>query len=265
MKPKKTVYYDDLLHDDFAGTKITKRPLPKDYKYVRRGPFSRFFSMILYRLVAIPLLYLPVKIKYGIKVKGRKNLRLIRHQGCFFYGNHTQIIDAMSVQLFVSRRRTYIVADQDATSIRGIRTLLNLLGCIPVPENPEEHRKFIDCIQYRIRQHRRISIFPEAHIWPYSTHIRPYDDAAFIYPAELGVPAVPICVTYRERKFRKNAKPAITIHVGKPIFPDMKLGLGDRKKELRDKAYEFMLEMSGEEENVEYIQYLPRKKEEKRA
>ena len=262
MKPKKTVYYENALTDDFAGTKIERKPLPENYKYVRKGIFSRMAAFVLYWIIALPILWLPVKLIFGVKVKGKKNLKVLRRQGAFYYCNHTQIIDAVSVQLFVSHRRAYIVADQDATSIKGIRTLVTLLGCIPVPENADEHRKFIECIEYRIKQHRAISIFPEAHIWPYSTHIRPYGDASFVYPAELGAPCVPLCVTYRQRKFRKKAKPAVTIHVGKPIYPDMKLALSDRKKELRDKVYYYMLDASAEYENVEYIQYLPKERKE---
>lgn len=262
-KPKKIYYYTDALNDDFAGTKITKRPLPENYKFVNKDPFSRFFSFFIYWIIAVPVLFLPVKLIFGIKVKGRKNLKSVRRKGVFFYTNHTQIVDAMLIQLYVAGpKRTYIVADQDATSIKGIRYLVKSLGCIPVPETKGEHEKFIDAISYRIKQKRGISIFPEAHIWPYSTHIRPFGDASFVYPSELGAPVVPVCVTYRQRKFFKSRKPAMTVHVGKPILPDMKVSLMERKKELRQRVYDFMLDMSSENENEEYIAYVKAKKDE---
>ena len=256
VRPKKTVYYENALEDDFAGTKIERKPLPENYRYVRKGFFSHVAAFILYWIIAIPLLYLPVKLIYGIKVKGKKNLKVIRRQGAFYYCNHTQIIDALTVQLFISRKRAYILADQDATSIKGIRTLVTLLGCIPVPANPEEHRKFIDCIEWRIKQRRGISIFPEAHIWPFSTHIRPFKDDSFVYPCELEAPVVPVCVTYRKRKIRKKMAPAVTVHVGKPVYPDMSLDLASRRKKLRDHVYYFMLDTSAEDENEEYIAYV---------
>jgi hypothetical protein len=53
-----------------------------------------------------------------------------------------------------------------------------------------------------------IMIFPEAHIWPYSTHIRPFGDESFVYPAELGAPVLAIATTYRPRKiFKKTLNP----------------------------------------------------------
>ena len=262
MKPKKIVYYSDPLNDDFAGTKIDHRPLPENFKYCHKDIFSRFFSFILYWLIAIPLLWIPVKLIYGIKVKGKKNLRAVRRQGVYFYCNHTQIVDAMLVQLYVSGpRRAYIVADQDATSIKGIRYLVQLLGCIPIPLTPKEHKDYVECLKYRIAQKRAIAIFPEAHIWPYYTHIRPFGDGAFVYPAESETPVVPICVTYRKRKIRKHAAPAMTVHVGKPVYPDKSLPLADRRKKLRDKVYYFMVNMSAECENEEYIAYVKKESE----
>ena len=262
MKQKKIVYYHDALHDDFAGTKIDHKPLPETFKFVNKDIFSRAFSWFIYWIFAVPLLWIPIKLLYGIKVKGGKNLRHLRRKGVFYYTNHTQIVDAMLIQLYVSYfKKTYIIADQDATSIPGIRYLVKCLGCIPVPETKAEHEKFIDAINYRYKQHRAISIFPEAHIWPYYTHIRPFGDDAFVYPATLGAPTVPVCVTYRKRRFFK--KPAMTVHVGKPILPDMKLSLRERKKGLRDRVYDFMVDMSAESENEEYIAYIKAKDEEK--
>ena len=262
MKPKKTVYYTDALTDDFAGTKIVRKPLPESFKYAHKDIFSRFFSWFLYWVIALPILYFPVKWIFGIKVKGKKNLRMIRRKGCFFYTNHTQIVDAMLIQLYVSGpRRTYIVADQDATSIPGIRYLVQLLGCIPVPETPKQHADFVECLKYRVRQHRGISIFPEAHIWPYCTHIRPFGDGSFVYPAELGCPVVPVCTTYRRHRLFKKRAPKMTVHVGRPIYPDKDLSVPQRKKMLRDRVYDFMVDMACEDENFEYIRYVKKPKE----
>ena len=263
MKPKKIVYYQDPLTDDFAGTKIDHRPLPENFKYAHKDVFSRFFSFVLYWLIAVPILWIPVKLIFGIQIKGKKNLHSVRRQGVYFYGNHTQIVDAMLVQLFISGpRRAYIVADQDATSIRGIRYLVQLLGCIPVPETPKEHKDFVECLKYRISQKRAVTIYPEAHIWPYCTHIRPFGDASFVYPAESGTPVVPFCVTYRKRKFFKNTKPAMTVHIGKPVYPDKTLPLAERRKKLRDKVYYYMVNMAAESENEEYIAYVKKPSDE---
>ena len=261
---KKRVYeYVDPLNDDFAGTKIEHRPLPKKFRFVHKDPFSVVLSFLLYRLIALPVLWIVGKLKFGIAVKGKKNLRSLRGKPAFFYGNHTQIADAWLVQCYLTGKRTYIVADQDATSIPGLRYLLKLLGCIPVPEDAEQRKCFVEALEHHVKMRRGIVIYPEAHIWPYCTKIRPFGDAAFTYPAEMDVATVPFCVTYRKRRFRKNKSPLMTVHVGKPIYPNMRKSLPERKKELRDRVYDYMIDRACEDENVEWVSYV-RKKEEKK-
>lgn len=263
MKPKKIVYYDDALNDEFSGTKIKRKPLPDNYKYVNRNIFYRAFAWFFYYLIALPILFFVMKFIFHYKVKGNKRIRGIMNCSCFFYGNHTSFTDALIAQALVSRgKRTYIVTNQDTTSIKGIRWLVTLLGCIPTPETPAQRNQFVSAIKYRVKQHCGIAIFPEAHIWPYSTHIRPFSDASFVYPSELGSPVVAMCTTYRQRKIFKNKPPLPTVHVSKPYFPNMQLSLPERKAELRQKVYDFLLDCASSEENVEYIAYVKRKKEE---
>lgn len=259
MKAKKIVYYEDALNDEFSGTKIKRIPLG-NYKYYSNNIFHRALSWFLYWVIAFPILWLIAKVGYGVKTVGKKNRRLLRGQGVFIYGNHTQIIDAFTGQIFAARgKRTYIVCNQDTTSIKGIRWLVNMLGCIPTPENPAEAEKYKECIHKRIKQKRGISIFPEAHIWPYSTHIRPFGDESFSFPAELGTPVMAMAATYRPRRFLKSFPPKITLHLSRPFYPNMKLSLPERKKQLRDFVYDYLLDRAAEEENVEYIAYVKKK------
>lgn len=259
MKEKKVVYYQDALNDEFSGTNIKRIPLG-DYRYYSDNIFNRFFSWILYWVIAFPILWLIAKIGYGVRVVGKKNRRLLKGQGVFFYGNHTQIIDAWTAQVFAAKgKRTYIVCNQDTTSIKGIRWLVKMLGCIPTPENPSEAERYKECLEKRIHQKRGVSIFPEAHIWPYSTHIRPFGDESFSFPAELGAPVVAMATTYRRRKVFKNRPPKITIHLSKPCYPNMKLSIPERKKQLRNFVYDYLIDKAAEEENYEYIAYVKKK------
>lgn len=262
MKDKRVIYYNDLLNDDFAGTNIKDKPFPQKYAYVHKNFFWNLTAILVYFIVAIPVLWITGKIMSGVKVKGRKNITKLRKTGFFVYGNHTGITDAWLVQAYMLRfKRGYIFADKDAISIPGIRTLVTMLGCLAMPD-VAHGEAFLEAVKYHYNKKHAIIIYPERHIWPYYTHIRPFPDDSFVYPANLGAPVVPICITYRSRKIRKNASPRMTVYVGKPIFPDMNVSLSDRKKKLRDKTYEFMLDKSSEVENVEYVVYKQAKKEE---
>ncbi|MBQ4254933.1 MAG: 1-acyl-sn-glycerol-3-phosphate acyltransferase [Bacilli bacterium] len=259
---KKVVYYSDPLNDDFAGTKIKKKPLPKTYRFHHTNPFYRFFSNLLYYVIAYPVIFILLKVFYRVKVVGKKNIKSLRRKPYFVYGNHTQIIDALTSQIFASKgKRVYIVADQDVTSIPLIRGLVSTLGVLPVPATPDESAKFKEAIHYHMGKKHIVTIFPEAHIWPYSTHIRPFSDASFVYPCELNRPVVAMVMTYRKRKILKSHKPLPTIHLSRPFFPDMKLSLPDRKAALRHQVYDYFIDISSEDDNIEWIAY--KKKENK--
>ena len=63
---EKTVYYSDLLNDDFAGTNINTKDLPDDYCYFPKTAIRRGFACGLYH-AAGPLVWLLQKIVYGEK------------------------------------------------------------------------------------------------------------------------------------------------------------------------------------------------------
>ena len=86
---ERTVYYSDLLNDDFAGTNINTKELPADYQYFSKNPVRRGFACAFYH-AAGPLVWLLQKIVYGEKVIGREKLKPYRKEGFFLYGNHTQ-------------------------------------------------------------------------------------------------------------------------------------------------------------------------------
>jgi len=256
----KTVYYDDALADDFAGTKISQLPFYSKFKYIHKNIFWRACSWFTYYVIALPILWIVGKIGWGVKTKGRNNLRELRHRGCFVYCNHTQMCDSWSGQVFVMRpKRTYIMANQDAVSIKGIRAFVMMIGCLPVPEQFEWKEAFKEAVEYRYKQSAAIMIFPEKHIWPYMTHIRPFSEDSFVYPSELGAPVIATCTTYRKAHlFGDYRRPKMTIHISKPIYPDMSKSLIERKKIVRDEVYDFMIRHAAEDENVEYIRYLKR-------
>ena len=142
--------------------------------------------------------------------------------------------------------------------------LLRMLAAIPLPSYPEQVEPFNECIRRRYRRGEPIIIFPEAHIWPYCTRIRPFPEQSFTYPAQLGAPVFGMCVTYEEHKIFKSRKPRAIIHISDPIYPDMSKPLGERTALLREAVYNYMEDTSASLDNVEYWRYVYRKKEEEK-
>jgi 1-acyl-sn-glycerol-3-phosphate acyltransferase len=258
---KKIVYYDDLLNDEFSGTHIKRKPLGKRFKYIHRNPIWKFFSYATYYLLALPILWVVSKIGWGVKVAGRKQLKKLPLGGYFIFCNHTQIGDGFFPQCFISGlRRNYIISNDDSVSIFGLKNFIMMLGNLPLPDTPEHTKMFMDAVEYHYHRGCAITIFPEAHIWPYSTRIRPFGPQSFTYPAALLAPVVASCVTYEERKIFRFLPPRVVIHVSSPIFPDPALALPERAAELQKAVYNYMVDTASSLENVEYVEYRPREK-----
>ena len=256
----KTVYYSDELNDDFAlpeGKSFKKKVIPADYKYIHKNPIWHIFSFIFYRIFATTIAYVYCYIGKGLRVKNKKALKKVKG-GFFFYGNHTSAAaDAFVPSILCFPKKNYIVANADVVSIPVIRFLTPLMGALPLPSTMNGMKNLISSMKTLTKKYA-ITIYPEAHIWPYYNGVRPFLDTSFNYPMKFNVPAVPYVTTYRKRKILRFLKPAITVTVGEPIFPaDVK-----DKTEMRNIAYEFMKKTIEQEGSYAYINYVKIEKEE---
>lgn len=255
MKPKKTIYFEDELHDDFAKHGMPSKPLPEDYPYVRENILWRALSSALYWCLAAPLAWLISRVWFGVRVHNRKALRQVRGS-VFLYANHTQSLhDAYMPLLLAAPRKNYIVVGPSAVSVPGLRTLVQLLGGIPVPSSVKGLRRFMAALERRTGQGAAITIYPEAHIWPYYTGVRPFPDSSFGYPVRMNRPVVAVATTYRQRKIFKNARPAIDVTVSGPFYPDTSLPDKKARAALRQQVYDFLKRTIETPDNAAYYEY----------
>lgn len=261
-KPKKTIYYKDELNDDFAGTKIKTKPVDKNFKYIRKNFIWNFFSWVFYYLIAVPIVAFYCFVIRGVKIKNKKAVKRARKgrkEGIFFYCNHTYILDPFNVNMVSMPYRNQILASLDTFSIKGLKTIVQMLGAMPVPKDIATLRKLNNAIEYNIKHKKNIAIYPEAHIWPYYTGVRPFRDASFSYPVNLNSPVVAVFTAYSKPTglFKKLRKTNMTLIVSDPIYPDPEKSKKEAKKELRDKVYEFMCDCSKKYSTYDYYVYKP--------
>ncbi len=197
---RKTVYYHDPLHDDFAPTngRIHPKQINADFPYEHKGPLWNALAFIVYRLIMTPFLFLYCKLVFGLRIENRRAMRGLPG-GCFLYGNHTNTLaDAFIPTLLAFPRRASIVTAADTVSIPGLRNIVQMLGAIPLADTIDGTRQFLAALHRRLERRQAIMIYPEAHIWPYYNGIRPFPDTAFAYPVREQVPAVGAVVVYRQ-------------------------------------------------------------------
>lgn len=250
---KKFCFYEDILNDDFMNNHLTRPIVSEKYPFIRQKIYA-LFSFILYYLIALPILTIVCKIR-GVKVINRKELKKTRKVGAFIYSNHTNVFDFFTIQSYVDRhKRVNIIGYSDSTSIPIGKHFIHQLGYIPIPNNIHAMKNFMEAIKYYIDKKQDILIFPEAHVLPYYTKIRPFSATSFRYPAGLNAPVIPIVTTYYKSKFKK--KPNIKIIIGKTIYPKKELSERENKLYLRDECYKEMVNISNSYTQYEYIKYI---------
>ncbi len=259
-KNKKIYYYTDELNDDFGNIKLCKKDINNildNYDYTRGSKFNRFWCDVLYYVVAKFILVIGLLLSRN-KTKNKKNAKEFEkyckenHKGGFIYGNHVNNSDAFRNQALILKNRAGMIGLPNTLGIKGLRGITKALGYLPLPNNPKQYMRFLKSLKIINSRGEHVIIYPEAHIWPFYTKIRPFIDSSFGYPVKFNAPCLPIITVFKKSKiFKKPKKVSI---VGKMVLPRNDLNDLENKKYLRDEIYNQMVELA-KENNYEYIEY----------
>ena len=249
----KIIYFEDELNDEFSKAQIKAKTIDENYKYVNNNWFWKLRSFFWYRIVATPLAFGYCKSKFKIKVVNKHILKSVTG-GYFLYGNHTQeIADAFIPNIVSYPKKLYVIVHPNNVSMPVLGGITPKMGALPLPSNMRATKNFIQAIEQRINENSAIMIYPEAHIWPYYTKIRPFKSTSFRYPIKLNVASYCITTTYQKKK--NSSKPIITVYIDGPFYPDEDLSDKEKEENLRNKIYNTMTERS-KNSTYEYIKYV---------
>ena len=253
MNKKKVIYFSDELNDEFSSAKIEPMVIGDDYKYIRNSFFDKVARFFLYRLVFTPVAAFYTKVIRGHKIVNSRLLKKFKFTGYFLYGNHTHAIgDALMPHFANFPKHNYIIVHPNNVSMKFLGKLTPYLGAIPLPSTKCAYKNFNEAIEARIKQHKCVIIYPEAHIWPYYTKIRPFTDTSFSYPIKYDVPSFCFTNTYQKRRFSKKVR--VVTYIDGPFYANTDLSLKEQRKHLRDQVYECMCDRA-KLSNVEVIRY----------
>lgn len=243
-------YYDDPLRDDFSGFPPA-RPIRVDehFRYIRRGPLFSLASFLLYRVIMTPLAALYCRLRFRLRLRG--NVAALRRcRAGYLYGNHTQAPgDGFFPSLAAFPRRVYVVAHPDNIARRGTRTVMQMLGALPTPTTRRGLPAFRRAVAARAA-HGCVAVYPEAHIWPYASVIRPFTDTSFTFPAEDGLPVFSGTVVYHATR---RGKPRIELWIDGPFSGEGE-GQRARRADLRNKVYDAMCRRAAQGDAV-FVRY----------
>lgn len=253
------IFYYSTEKDDPIKTKEQEKSgrveLPADYVYIRKNPFVKLFSAILYRGFKLFARFY-ARFYLHMKVENRKLFKKARKTGYVIYANHTNPFHDAFSPAIVADRHIYTIAIPANLYVPGVGKFLPYLGIMPLGSTPEQKVEFHAAIDYRLKQKNCLVIYPESHVWPYATKIRkfPQGDRSFVYPVRNNIPIFTMTTTYHKSKKKGQARPDMTVYVDGPFYPDPKLTDDENRAKLAKEAYESMVKYS-RKNSYEYFQY----------
>jgi len=215
----------------------------EEYPYVDRSfgfRFKRFWVRVCLYVLVFPL----AKIRLGLRIRGRKNLR--RHKalldgGALSCSNHVHFWDYIAVMSALRPRRPNVLVW--AENVRGEnKKLIRLVGGIPLPENSV--RATFACMKAtkELLDGGWLHVYAEGSMWEYYRPIRPFKSGVGYLACRMGKPIVPMAFSYRKpgwirRKiFRQIA--LFDLSIGEPLLPDESLGFKEREEDLVRRCHE---------------------------
>ena len=250
---KQIIYYKNELEDEFSTAKITPKIIDEHYNYKTSLGFF-VGHLFFYELIAKPLAFCFLKLKFRHKIVNRHLLKEAKKEGYFLYGNHTNdIADALIPSMLSFPKDVYVIVHPNNVSMPFLGKITPYLGALPLPDDKKAAKNFGNALKQKIDQKHCVTIYPEAHIWPYYTKIRPFKDTSFGYPIKQNAKVFCFTNTYQKRKGCKT--PRIVTYIDGPFFADSNLPLKEQRAQLRNQVFEAMTR-DAKNSNVEMIQYI---------
>ncbi len=249
MKQKITYYENE--NTDFFHLE-SEKVIDGSYKYDRRGFFGRILYFICYRMLATPAAYIYTKIRFREKFIGKRALRAYKKQGYIIVANHTQpIADAFSPNVLTFPKQNSLIINKDNLSLPVLGKTLPYLGGIPLPDDIKATRNFLTSIKTRLDRGEAITVYPEAHVWPFYTGIRPFRKECFDIPVRFGVPVFTATRIYKKSRIGYRC----LIYIDGPFQPDTEIPKRDAIGALADTVSDFMKSRAALSD-IEVIKYI---------
>lgn len=227
----------------------------ENYPYLDHSFKSRLNTFLIYS-GAFLVAFAANKIRYGLKIKGRSNIRRNRklfRNGAITVSNHVYRWDFLAILDACRYRRMWVpvraqhLMGKDANLIRGI-------GGIPLADTIGGKKKFNQAFDLLNKKKKWIHLFPESSRWDFYEPIRPFKSGAFAFAYRWNVPVIPMVFSYRKPtgiyRLFKTKHPLVTLTIGEPIMPDTSLPRKEACAAMRNQCHKVMTQMAGITQNM---------------
>ena len=228
----------------------------KSYPYIDKSKsFRRKQKWV--RFVMVSLVFLLSRIRLGLKIKGRKNIKNNKElfkKGIISISNHVHFWDYISILDGIRPYKPYYLVWPK--NVRGKSSkLVRLTGGIPIPDdNIGGTKAYLKAVGEHLKDGGWLHIYAEGSMWEFYQPIRPFKKGASYFACKYDKPILPMAYSYRKpnwirRKiFRQIA--CLTLNIGEPIYKDDNLKGNLQEEDLTRRCHEAVCKLAGIENNI---------------
>lgn len=248
-KPTKYPFPNDTSAHYIKLKKQNNVILDDKYPYIDKR--KRFlFIQALVRFILVILVMPLSRIKLGLRIKGRKNIRRnkkILNNGFISCSNHVNYWDYISILDGIRPYKPYyLVWDKNIMGENG--KLIRLTKGIPIPNNIIGTKKFIKVIDDYLSNKGVLHIYPEGSMWEYYAPIRPLKRGLAHFAIKNNKPILPLAYSYRKpswiRKHLFKQIACYTLNIGNPIFVNNNLNKEKQEDDLLIRCHNEMCKLA---------------------
>ena len=255
-KSKKYPYPEDTDQHYLKFKKQKDITFDKNYPYIDNSKGFRFQNHLL-RLLLVTIGYLIVKIRLGLKIIGKENIkknkRLLKN-GVISISNHVHMMDYMAINYGIDPFDPHVLVwDRNVKGESG--WFVRHVGGIPIPEDdPVASKAFLRETKDMLISGGWLHIYAEGSMWEFYRYIRPFKKGAAQFAYMAKKPILPMAFSYRRPGFirRKIFKQEalFTLNIGELILPDFSDTTPDGKNNLTKKCHEAVCNLAGIKDNI---------------
>lgn len=254
-KSKKYPYTDITDMHYLKFKKLKEFHIDKNYPFINKDKWFLFQDKLL-RILLVTIGYLIIKIRLGIKVIGKENIKKNKNllNGAITVSNHIHMMDYMAINYGLNPIKPKVLV-WDKNVFGGSKWFVRHIGGIPIPENDIQASKvFYKTIKNYLNDGGFLHIYAEGSMWELYRYIRPFKKGLSQIAYMTKKPIIPMAFSYRKPGFIRSKifkqEALITLNIGKPIFPDYSDTSSLAKDNLTILCHKEVVKLAGIDNNI---------------
>ena len=251
-----------LFDIDIEDDPPSRELLPSEIEYPKKSLFQGIKTRLAFFLAYRYAAKLEKKKILVIKdIIGAENLTV--NGGCILTVNHFSALDSFIMnRVFDASGRDgkiyRVIREGNYTSFPGFYGfLMRNCNTLPLSSNAATMRKFLRGVDKLLCEGACVLIYPEQSMWYNYRKPKPLKSGAYDIAAKSGVPVVPCFITMEDTEIPMGEErvQAHTVHIGKPIYPDLTLDRKARSEKMKEENFAFNKSVYEKSYNIplEYI------------